>query len=77
VRCRLKRDGQFYDVVISDLESSDEYGPIVTPRVREAVAVPESFKQCEPLPLYVPNNPVTKDNKAVLDWLDEHGVTRP
>jgi cellulose biosynthesis protein BcsQ len=75
VRCRPKRDGQFYDEVITDLESSDEYGSIVTPRVREAVVVPESFKQREPLPLYVPNDAVTKDNKAVLEWLDERGVT--
>lgn len=76
-RCRPRRDGQFYDEVITDLENSKEYGPIVTPRVREAVVVPESFKEREPLPLYVPNDAVTKDHKVVLDWLDKNGVTTP
>jgi cellulose biosynthesis protein BcsQ len=75
VRCRPKRDGTFYDEILVGLETSEQYGHLVTPRVREAVVVPESFKEREPLPLFVPNDLVTKDNKAVLEWLDAHGVT--
>jgi cellulose biosynthesis protein BcsQ len=77
IPCRIKpaRDGRFYTRIMDELRASDEYGELVTPTVREAVVVAEAFEAGEPLPLYVPHDPITKDVRAVLDWLDAAGIT--
>ncbi|WP_084506176.1 ParA family protein [Amycolatopsis sp. ATCC 39116] len=42
--------------------------------IREAVTVNEAYTNREPLPLWVPKDPVTDDYRRALAWAFEHGV---
>ncbi|GGM82792.1 hypothetical protein GCM10012275_61600 [Longimycelium tulufanense] len=79
VPCRVppSNRGKFFQNRLADLKQDDSpWAAKVAPRIREAVVVPESFWQQEPLLIYVPDEPVTADYLALLDWLDERGVTK-
>lgn len=69
-----RRDGEFYQAILEDLETDDRYGPQVTARVREAVVVPEGFRAGEPLLLWSPSANVTRDYAEVAEWLHHRGV---
>jgi chromosome partitioning protein len=58
--------GRIYSDVLALLTHT--YGDLVSPSVRRAAMVPESYTHGEPPPLYQPRHKVTTDYEAVLDW---------
>lgn len=51
------------------------HGPLIPDaEIREAVTVPEAYAGREPLPLWVPKDPVTDDYRHALAWCFETGA---
>lgn len=66
--------GRFYVEMYETFKGNPKLENLVAPPVRETVHVPESFGARQPLLLWVPDERVTEDQKAVADWLKERGV---
>ncbi|WP_063045046.1 ParA family protein [Nocardia pseudovaccinii] len=77
VRVKRKQSGRFYVDMLERLQNHDEYGPLVTSTVREAVYAGESFAAREPLLMWVPEEEITQDQDRVVDWLIDHKVIVP
>lgn len=60
--------GRIYSDVLALLKRT--YGDLVSPSVRRAAMVPESYTNGEPPTLYQPRHKVSTDYQAVLRWLD-------
>lgn len=67
-----RNQGRVYVDAMTALRQA--YGDDVSPPVRRASQVPDSFARGIPLPSYAPNSAPTADYKAVLAWLKNRGV---
>ena len=72
VPCEVPASGRLYAEGVQLLEQ--HYPTLVTPSVRRTIKVPEAHAEAIPVPLWVPNEPVTADYRLVLAWLIERGV---
>ncbi|MGW5384029.1 nucleotide-binding protein [Nocardia sp. NPDC003963] len=76
IRTRNKNQGAFYDQMLTALRTNDARGHLVTPPIREAVFAAEAFRKAEPLLTYAPDEGVTADQEAVIDWMVEQGAVK-
>jgi len=72
VPCDVPASGRLYAEGVELLEH--HYPDLVTPSVRRTIKVPEAHAEATPVPLWVPNEPVTADYRRVLEWLTGRGV---
>lgn len=74
--CRVKAEkqrGRHGATMLARLR--DRHGTLVPDvEIREAVTVPEAYTNREPLPMWVPKDPVTDDYWNSLAWAFENGV---
>ncbi|SEP53700.1 MULTISPECIES: ParA family protein [Amycolatopsis] len=77
--CRVKASsqrGKFGQEMLDRLRK--RHGEIVPDvEIREAVTVSEAYNGREPLPMWVPRDPVTDDFRNSLAWAFENGVFAP
>lgn len=71
-RIKPVQAGKFYVEMYERLR--ENFAPLVTPPVREAVTASESFSAREPLLIWVPDAQVTDDQERIIDWMVEQGV---